>query len=124
MLALQGSGQVVHLQGRSPLDEKGGNVVGRNDRAALVYRSLGNIALVLAGIGGRMEDVYALLHNVTDIEAFMKVAEARTRCFAPPYPVTSTVEVGRLYHPDLLVETTASAEIPAQRYRVPASGSA
>ncbi|HXZ08489.1 MAG TPA: RidA family protein, partial [Paraburkholderia sp.] len=47
----------------------------------------------------------------------------RREFFAPPYPVTTTVQVQRLYHPDLMIEIAAIAEIPRERFR-PASGDA
>jgi len=34
-----------------------------------------------------------------------------------PYPVTTTVQVVWLYHPDLLVGITALAEIPLSRFK-------
>ena len=67
-----------------------------------------------------MADIFQLAHYTTDIEAFMQVGEIRKRFFAPPYPVTTTLEVARLYDPDLLIEITASAEVPLARYRAPA----
>jgi 2-iminobutanoate/2-iminopropanoate deaminase len=53
---------------------------------------------------------------VTDIEAFMGTGDVRRHFFREPYPVTTTVQVVRLYHPDLLVEITAIAEIPRDRF--------
>ena len=49
----------------------------------------------------------------------MACGEIRKRFFSPPYPITTTLGVARLYHPDLLIEITASAEIPLDRYRRP-----
>lgn len=116
MVAVQGAGQVVHLKGQVALDVDG-NLVGADDMAVQVEQCLRNIETVLASLGGRMQDVYALVHYATDIEAFMQTGEVRTKYFQPPFPVTTTVEVSRLYRVDLLVEITASAEIPLDRYR-------
>ena len=114
----QGSGRIVHLKGQVSLD-KNGEVVGINDMEAQVQRALENIELVLSAFGGRMEDIYTLTHHVTNIEEFMKTGHIRKRFFQAPFPVTTTVEVSRLYHPDLLVEITGSAEIPQDRYMEP-----
>ena len=118
MVAIQGQGQVVHLKGQVALDEHG-KIVGKDDMAVQVDCALSNIEKVLASLGGQMRDIYALVHHVTDIEAFMKTGAVRTRFFSPPYPVTTTVEVSRLYDPELLVEITASAEIPKVRFISP-----
>ena len=118
MAAVLGEGRTVHLKGQVALDRVG-RVVGKGDMAAQTEKVLENIAAVLAQFGGTMGDVVSLVHYATDIEAFMKAGEVRQRFFAPPYPVTTTVEVVRLYHPDLLIEITAVAEIPRERFRNP-----
>ena len=115
---VQGTGKIVHLKGQVSLDKEGG-IVGERDIDAQVDKALENINAILSEFGGRMEDIYSLTHHVTNIEEFMKTGHIRTQYFKPPYPVTTTVEVTRLYHPDLLVEITGSAEIPLERYVEP-----
>lgn len=115
---VQGNGKIVHLKGQVSLDKEG-EIVGEGDIDTQVEKALENIKLILSEFGGRMEDIYSLTHHVTNIEEFMKTGHIRTRYFKPPYPVTTTVEVARLYHPDLLVEITGSAEIPLDRYLEP-----
>jgi hypothetical protein len=39
-----------------------------------------------------------------------------------PFPVTTTVQVARFYRPELVIEMTAVAKIPRERFRRPASG--
>jgi enamine deaminase RidA (YjgF/YER057c/UK114 family) len=118
MAALQGDGQVVHLKGQVALDEDG-RVVGKGDMQAQTRKTLENIRAVLASIGGEMADIVSLTQYVTDIDAFMKTRDLRREFFAEPYPVTTTVQVVRLYDPDLVVEMTASAEIPRERFKPP-----
>lgn len=118
MAVVQGQGRVIHLKGQVALDQNG-DIVGKNDMASQVERTLENIKLILSGFGGRMEDVTSLTHHVTDIDAFMKTGNIRTRYFKPPYPITTTVEVSRLFQPNLLVEITGSAEIPTERFNEP-----
>lgn len=115
---VQGDGKIVHLKGQVSLDREG-KIAGEGDIETQVEKTLENIRSVLSEFGGRMEDIYSLTHHVTNIEEFMKTGHIRTRYFKPPYPVTTTVEVSRLYHPDLLVEITGSAEIPLDRYVEP-----
>jgi 2-iminobutanoate/2-iminopropanoate deaminase len=118
MAVVQGEGKVVHLKGQVSLDQLG-EVVGADDMETQVTQVLDNISTVLANFGGHMEDIYTLIHYVTNIEAFMGAGHIRSQYFKAPYPVTTTIEVSRLYHPQLLVEITASAEIPLERFTVP-----
>ena len=117
---VQGTGKIVHLKGQVALDEDG-NVVGEGDIEAQVKKVFENIQKVLSSFGGRMEDIYTLTHHVTNIEEFMSTGHIRTQYFKPPYPVTTTVEVARLYDPALMVEITGSAEIPLDRFKEPKS---
>ncbi|MCP3725328.1 RidA family protein [Paraburkholderia sp. CNPSo 3272] len=118
MAVIQGDGQVVHLKGQVSLDREG-RVVGPNDMRLQVRKVLENIRNVLAAMGGQMTDVISLVHYATDIEAFMAAGDIRSEFFAAPYPVTTTVQVERLYRPELTVEITAIAEIPRSRFRRP-----
>ena len=116
MAVALGGGRIVHLKGQVALD-RDGNIVGKGDMRAQTRKTLENIAGVLASVGGTMGDVVSLTHYVTDMEEFMATGDIRRKFFAPPYPVTTTVQIARLYHPDLMVEITAIAEIPPDRFR-------
>ena len=71
-----------------------------------------------------MGDIVSLTHYTTDIAAFMACGEIRGRFFAPPYPVTTMVEVSALYRPDLLIEITTVAKIPQDRFVSPSEAQA
>jgi enamine deaminase RidA (YjgF/YER057c/UK114 family) len=116
MAVIQGDGPIVHLKGQVSLDQSG-QVVGMNDMRAQVRKVLENIRDVLASMGGRMSDVVSLVHYATDIEQFMQTGDIRKEFFTAPFPVTTTVEVKRLYRPELMIEITAIAEIPRDRFR-------
>jgi 2-iminobutanoate/2-iminopropanoate deaminase len=118
MVVAQGSGQVLHLKGQVSLNSDG-KVIGENDIEIQVETTLKNIHTILGNFGGRMEDIYSLTHHVTNIEAFMGTGHIRNKYFSEPFPITTTVEVSRLYHPALMVEITASAEIPRDRFSEP-----
>lgn len=115
---VQGQGHIVHLKGQIALDAQG-NIVGRGDMAAQVRQVLANLQSVLEVVGGRMADIFQLTQHVTDIDAFMAAGEIRRAAFRPPYPVTTTVEVRRLFDPALLVEISGIAEVPGERFRPP-----
>lgn len=120
MAVIQGDGQIIHLKGQVALNQQG-QVVGAGDMRAQVGKVLENIQSVLASMGGQMGDIVSLVHYATDIEQFMGTGDIRKEFFAEPFPVTTTVQVGRLYHPDLLIEVTAVAEIPRERFCYPAT---
>jgi enamine deaminase RidA (YjgF/YER057c/UK114 family) len=121
MAVIQGDGRIVHLKGQVSLDRHG-QVVGPGDIRAQVRQVLENIRSVLASMGGQMADVISLVHYATDVEAFMTTGDIRQEFFAAPYPVTTTVQIQRLYRPELLIEIAAIAEIPRSRFRHPRPG--
>jgi 2-iminobutanoate/2-iminopropanoate deaminase len=51
------------------------------------------------------------------MDAFVAAGELRREFFVARYPVTTTVELMRLYDRALLVEMSAIAEIPLGRFR-------
>ena len=116
MGVIQGEGQIVYLKGQIALD-RDGRVVRKGDVAAQTRKTLKNIENVLPAVGGVMGDIFCLTHFVTDIEQFMKTGGVRREFFGEPFPVTTTVQVVCLYDPDLLVEITAMAEIPRERFK-------
>jgi 2-iminobutanoate/2-iminopropanoate deaminase len=120
MAVIQGDGQVVHLKGQVSLDQAG-QVVGKNDMRVQVRTTLENIRTVLASMGGTMGDVVSLVHYTTDIDTFMGTGDIRKEFFSAPFPVTTTVQIQRLYDRDLMIEITAIAEIPRERFHRPES---
>lgn len=119
LAAVQGEGRIVHLKGQVALNAAGG-MVGKGDMRRQVKQVLENIRAVLAGCGGEMRDVISLTQYTTDIGAFMLAGDVRKEYFTEPYPVATTVQIARLYDPALLVEIAAVAEVPRERFRVPA----
>jgi 2-iminobutanoate/2-iminopropanoate deaminase len=118
MAVIQGDGQIVHLKGQISLDQAG-QVVGKNDMSVQVRTTLENVRTVLASMGGTMADVVSLVHYTTDIDKFMGTGAIRKEFFSAPFPVTTTVQIDRLYNSDLMIEITAVAEIPRERFRRP-----
>jgi enamine deaminase RidA (YjgF/YER057c/UK114 family) len=118
MAAIQGDGRIVHLKGQVALDA-GGKIVGARQMRPQVRKVLENIRDVLASMGGEMGDILSLAHYTTDIEQFMAAGDIRKAFFAAPFPVTTTVQIDRLYHTDLVIEIAAIAEIPRERFRRP-----
>jgi 2-iminobutanoate/2-iminopropanoate deaminase len=119
MGVVQGDGRVVHLKGQFPLD-RDGKVVGPGEMLIQVRQTLDNIKTMLAHVGGEMRDIISLTHHVTDLRSFVATQELRESYLSPPYPVTTTVQVAALFHRDILIEMTAIAEIPRERFKEPA----
>jgi enamine deaminase RidA (YjgF/YER057c/UK114 family) len=117
-VAIQGDGKIVHLKGQVALD-RAGHIVGAGDMRAQLRQVLENIRTALAGVGGEMGDILSMTSYVADMDAFLSAGDIRRAFFAPPYPVTTTVEVVRLYDRALLVEISAIAEIPPGRFTRP-----
>ena len=120
MAVIQGEGQIVHLKGQVSLYAQG-QVVGAGDMRVQLRKVLENIRDVLASMGGEMRDIVSLVHYATDIAQFMGAGDIRKEFVAAPFPVTTTVEIKRLYHRDLMVEIAAIAEIPRDRFHRPAA---
>lgn len=115
---IAGEGRTIYLKGQVALGLDG-QIVGEGDMAAQVAQVLQNISDILGAVGGRLSDIVSLQQFVTDIQAFMACGAVRSRFFAAPYPVTTTLEVANLYDPRLLVEITGIAEIPLDRLIMP-----
>jgi 2-iminobutanoate/2-iminopropanoate deaminase len=118
MAVIQGDGQIVHLKGQVALDRQG-NVVGPHDMRVQVKQVLENLQRVLGAMGGQLADVISLTQYTTDIDAFVTASDIRRAFFSEPYPVTTTVQVERLYRREVVVEIAAVAEIPRSRFRHP-----
>jgi enamine deaminase RidA (YjgF/YER057c/UK114 family) len=84
---------------------------------AQLQQVLENIRTALASVGGEVGDILSLTNYVTDMDAFLAAGDIRRAFFTEPYPVTTTVEVARLYDRALLVEISAIAEIPLSRFK-------
>ena len=115
-VAVQGDGRIVHLKGQVALD-RDGRIVGAGDMRAQLRQVLENIRTALAGIGGEMGDILSMTNYVTDMDAFLAAGDIRREFFAAPYPVTTTIEIVRLYNRALLLEISAIAEISSGRFK-------
>ena len=71
-----------------------------------------NLAIALATAGVGAEHLVKTTTYVTDIGKFFKYSEIRAEIFGQNLPTSTTVEVRRLAHPDLMVEIDAIAVKP------------
>jgi enamine deaminase RidA (YjgF/YER057c/UK114 family) len=119
MGVVQHPGHVVHLTGQVAFDENEA-IVGPGDVGAQTHQCIRNIATVLAEVGGLLDDVVSVTTYFTDRSQLPIIQEVRSRYFgADTAPASTSVMVAGLGHPDFLVELTAIAAIPAERFKPP-----
>ena len=112
------NGRQVLLSGQVAWDERR-HVIGVGDMRAQAQQTFRNIQASLAAVGGEMADVVAIVTYVTTPDGLRDIHEVRTEFFSPPYPVSTLVQVAALVAPELLIEVTATAVVPEDRYRAP-----
>jgi 2-iminobutanoate/2-iminopropanoate deaminase len=105
------SGQsLVFIAGQLARDGEG-RVVGRGDMGAQIRQVGENLRIALEAAGCGLKDIVKTTTYVTDIDEFFKHPEVRNDIFGQALPTSTTVEVRRLSHPDLMVEVEALAVI-------------
>jgi 2-iminobutanoate/2-iminopropanoate deaminase len=101
--------KTIFVSGQLARDAKG-EVVGKGDMRAQIRQTGENIRAALAAAGASLADVVKTNTYVTDIQEFFKHTDVRMEYFGA-LPTSTTVEVRRLAHPDLLVEIEVIAVI-------------
>ena len=87
-----------------------GEVVGKGDMGAQIRQTGENIKAALAAAGATLSDIVKTNTYVTDIEEFFKHTDVRMEYFGA-LPTSTTVEVRKLAHPDLMVEIEVIAMV-------------
>lgn len=101
----------VHVAGIVPWDSEK-NLIGPNDMAAQVAGILDNIERSLASAGTTPKDIVRINVYTIDVERYVNQgAPVLAAFFGDNKPVSTTVEVSRLVHPDWLVEIEATAVV-------------
>jgi enamine deaminase RidA (YjgF/YER057c/UK114 family) len=103
-------GTMVFVSGLLARDVDG-NVIGKGDMGAQIRQVGENLKLALESAGATLEDLERTTTYVTDIEEFFRHVEVRQKYLGPALPTSTTIEVRKLAHPDLLVEIEAFAVI-------------
>jgi enamine deaminase RidA (YjgF/YER057c/UK114 family) len=88
--------------------DRAGAVVGAGDMRAQIRQTCENLKAALAAAGATLDDVVKTNTYVTDIEEYFRHVDVRMEYFGS-LPTSTTVEVRRLAHPDLLVEIEVTA---------------
>jgi enamine deaminase RidA (YjgF/YER057c/UK114 family) len=101
--------RTIFVSGQLARDRDGG-VVGPRDMRAQMRQVGENIKAALAAAGATLDDIVKTNTYVTDIEEFFKHIDVRMEYFGA-LPTSTTVEVRKLAHPDLLVEVEVIAVV-------------
>jgi enamine deaminase RidA (YjgF/YER057c/UK114 family) len=94
--------KTIFVSGQLARDAKG-EAVGKGDMRAQIRQTGENIKAALAAAGATLNDVVKTNTYVTDIEEFFKHIDVRMEYFGA-LPTSTTIEVRKLAHPDLMVE--------------------
>ena len=94
--------KTIFVSGQLARDGQGG-VVGAGDMRAQIRQVGENVKAALAAAGATLADIVKTNTYVTDIEEFFKHIDVRMEYFGA-LPTSTTIEVRRLAHPDLMVE--------------------
>jgi enamine deaminase RidA (YjgF/YER057c/UK114 family) len=89
--------------------DRDGNVVGAGDMRAQIVQVAENLRIALEVAGATFKDLVKTTTYVTDIDEFFKYPEERSKIFGETLPTSTTVEVRRLSHPELMMEIEAVA---------------
>jgi enamine deaminase RidA (YjgF/YER057c/UK114 family) len=101
--------KTIFVSGQLARDAKG-EVVGKGDMRAQIRQTGENIKAALAAAGATLNDIVKTNTYVTDIEEFFKHIDARMEYFGA-LPTSTTIEVRKLAHPDLMVEIEVIAVV-------------
>jgi len=99
---------LIFISGQLARD-KSGNIVGPRDMRAQLRQVGENMRLALEAAGATLDDLVKTTTFVTDIDAFFRRVDVRHDYLGVALPASTTVEVRRLAHPDLMVEIEAIA---------------
>jgi enamine deaminase RidA (YjgF/YER057c/UK114 family) len=99
---------LVFVSGQLARD-KSGNIAGPQDMRAQVRQVGENLRNALEAAGATLDDLVKTTTFVTDIDEFFKHVDVRHDYLGVSLPASTTVEVRRLSHPDLMVEIEAIA---------------
>ena len=88
---------------------KAGEIVGHGDMRAQIKQVGENLREALEAAGCTLADLVKTTTFVTNIDEFFRHVDVRHDYLGVALPASTTVEVRRLAHPDLLVETEAIA---------------
>jgi enamine deaminase RidA (YjgF/YER057c/UK114 family) len=114
---VESDGKCVHLTGQVAWD-RNGKVIGRDDAKKQTECAIDNIVKILAELGGMLDDIVSMTMYYVRDQDLSDIQSERIRRFKKPTgPAVTGVKVAALVDPELLVELTAIAVIPDERFQ-------
>ena len=112
-------GRRVHLTGQVAWDEDF-NVLHPGDAGAQTKTAFENISKVLETVGGTLDDLVTITTYFVRDEDREAITQARSAVLNKEHgPATTGIRVAQIWDKDLLVEVTATAVIPHDRFKEP-----
>jgi 2-iminobutanoate/2-iminopropanoate deaminase len=102
--------RLIFVSGQLARNHKG-EIVGPKDMRAQIRQVGENLKAALEAARAGLADLVKTTTYVTDIDEFFKHVDVRHEYLGEALPGSTTVEVRRLSHPDLVVEIEAIASI-------------
>jgi 2-iminobutanoate/2-iminopropanoate deaminase len=99
---------LIFISGQLARD-KSGNIVGPRDMRTQIRQVGENLHAALEAAEASLADLVKTTTFVTDIDEFFRHVDIRHDYLGVALPASTTVEVRRLSHPDLMVEIEAIA---------------
>jgi 2-iminobutanoate/2-iminopropanoate deaminase len=99
---------LIFISGQLARD-KSGNIVGPRDMRTQIRQVGENLRAALEAAEASLADLVKTTTFVTDIDEFFRHVDIRHDYLGVALPASTTVEVRRLSHPDLMVEIEAIA---------------
>jgi enamine deaminase RidA (YjgF/YER057c/UK114 family) len=109
VVVVEAAKKTIFVAGQLARDGKG-DIVGKGDMRAQIVQTGENIKAALEAAGASLADIVKTNTYVTDMEEFFKHTDVRAKYFGS-LPTSTTVEVRKLAHPDLLVEIEVVAMV-------------
>ncbi|MFN8347069.1 MAG: DUF4038 domain-containing protein [Spirosomataceae bacterium] len=109
-----GTVKMVFIAGQVALD-RAGNLVGKDNLQQQTEQVFQNIKSIVEAEGGTMENIVKLNYFMRDVAKIQAVREVRDKFInAKNPPVSTLVEVSKLFREDIFIEIEATAMIPKQ----------
>lgn len=110
-----GSSRMIIMAGQIALD-KNGALIGKDDLAKQTEQVFKNIKHIVEDAGGTMTNVVKLNYYIKDVSKVQEVRNIRDKYINTQTPPVSTlVEVSKLFRDDILIEIEATAVIPKKK---------